>query len=506
MSNVRTSFVSDDKDVVTALQRMQAETVKLREENRRLKEESKSGGRESKKATDDATFSLSGQLKGITAVSAATMVLKQTVGQVQQAYAEWRTEMSRLATESTKFHENLIGDLGRSGDLMQSGRIKQFVGSLKGVKREEGAAAFGGVRDALPRAELARVEQITAEVARAAPVANPAELRKLGTTAGTIAELFPQMNARETANLAFSARADVGKNRDQLSSPAFERVMQSFTKAGMAPQEALATVTSSINAGVEIGNLAGLSSKLDADIEHVVAPRGGVLTPDQQTQNRLASVKGAERWKLIMQDEQARRQYAGDDTAVALGRVNQDDVAAMASDYMRAGPTDRLGRTVRVAESQNRGHFRLRDIEVDREKQEQANDVIASRDARAEATLAADLADKGMVQRFAKKSVFTLGRMAGSIGESMGLVDNVTANDMALEAAGVGGKGFGLGDLVPGIRGVAGAMSGSSEFAQTERLMQESNRIQTEQLELLREGRRAGRADRALGGANAGGP
>src|ERR1051326_415129 len=201
MSTVTTTFTSEDKDVVAALQRMTNETVKLREENKKLKEETHASGEKFKESLHEASNELVGNVAKLGTVAGA-------VGLVKEAYGEWHTKIKELSAISSRSHRELIADMAKVGDLAHAAEFQRFLKEVPGALPAEAKLAYAGVRAGLRNdAKPEQIKALTKEVAAAAPLfeASPERLKELGQTAGMIQRLDPTQTARQAAHLAEGA-------------------------------------------------------------------------------------------------------------------------------------------------------------------------------------------------------------------------------------------------------------------------------------------------------------
>jgi hypothetical protein len=251
MSEIVTSFKSDDKEIMAAFSKQQQEIEKLRKAWVAAKDSAKQANDETKegaKYLGDQVASVKGLVTGLFTVD-------KLIQGVTAAYSDWADDVKDLADKHKTFEENLIRTITKAGQLRNAATIEQSLGGITGATRDQGAAAYGGVAGAAPNMGLGR--QLAIAKAIAPYGATGADLGEFGTVAGKVAELAPGKSAGDVADLVASLQQQTGSDFGSFADAGTMRAVQSLLASGAvkSPEEALGLGVSAHGANLKPGIL-----------------------------------------------------------------------------------------------------------------------------------------------------------------------------------------------------------------------------------------------------------
>jgi len=317
MAKLHTEFTSDASRTEKDYQKLSREAVKLREENRKLAQQSKQGAKEQESAFAGGIAKAGQMVAGIVSVGAA-------VGVAKGIYTDWRAEIDKLGAASKKLSQQMVHDIIAAGDAAQSGRIESFIGALPGATRDQGRAAYAGVRGALPDASLDQVLELTAETSRAAPLVP--DLKAFAGVVGDLADKFPEMAAADTADLALSIQQRAGNKASEATSDAAMRGVGLLTDAGLTDTiQGFAIAIEAAKNDIAESLLTGLATKLGGEI---------ALGKNASAEAKQIAAAPAEfrLGTLLNAGEAAQKEVLGDKLATQLRSIDPAAIRGTAGD------------------------------------------------------------------------------------------------------------------------------------------------------------------------------
>ena len=249
---------TDDSDHIRALQRAQADVVKLTAKYNTLAQQMKSGHGQFKRAQSEQQTTLSAGISSLGRFAAGFLSVGAAVGVVRQAYSEWSADIQRLGQEHTKLISEVARGLTETGDLAQAGRLGDAFRSVPGATRAQAFAAFRAAREALPGPEgLLRSEQIARAAAPLSPITDEAALARLAAQLGKVA---PGRSGEQLTALALAATQASGGRAQELGDPATQRAVALLTRRGQSVEEGLALAIGGLNKNVQPRALEALAA------------------------------------------------------------------------------------------------------------------------------------------------------------------------------------------------------------------------------------------------------
>lgn len=355
MTDIKTVYTTDATQAQREIEKLQRETVKLREKNQQLANST----RENAKA---ASAGNSEMIKGAAVAVAGLLSVKAAVGAVTQAYSEWREEMKQLGVEHVKVSEKIVHELAGAGLSQQAQQWQDWIERFPGATRETVMAGMAGVTaSAAGVDETRRKELISTAVSLELPFGNA---QQIGELLGHLEKLDPSKSADDLGDLAAKILADSGKFAGEMISKKFLEAGELFQRAGAGSLEEF------LGLGMEMVTNQ-LSPKLVETIalslqdrgEVVERQRGGPeLTPEQMGKNRFAAAGDARQaLELLLGDREVAAAVLGKDQASRLSLLKPDALSRGAAGMREAMAGDRMQAEREALERSEAGRTLLRE-------------------------------------------------------------------------------------------------------------------------------------------------
>jgi hypothetical protein len=157
-----------------------------------------------------------------------------------------------------------------TGDLLEGGRIKDFLQNIPGVREEQARAAFGSIRAGGPSLPLDDVLGLTQAVSALSPLLAPldeegqvkdvSQLKAIGNLTGKIREIAPDVPFDDVVDLALAASKKSGGALDALQSGKYKGAILALQEEkGMSLEEAMATASEAGRVGIQPRALVGFA-------------------------------------------------------------------------------------------------------------------------------------------------------------------------------------------------------------------------------------------------------
>jgi hypothetical protein len=204
MGQVRTTFTSDDKDVVAALNRMTKELDKLREANRKLKEESKKGSEESKSGLEQSVRSIAKMAAGYATATTALRLFNSEL--------ERKSQLEKAALDTQLSVNQSRADVIRNAGAISRQEASKLLSTTQQVSQRTGISEKqinAGFAAGLSSAGSGTVEDVKNAVLQAARFV-PDRPEELGRTVGSSFDLS-KVTGTMDVRTNLGALAAVGK-------------------------------------------------------------------------------------------------------------------------------------------------------------------------------------------------------------------------------------------------------------------------------------------------------
>lgn len=304
-----------------AIQRLQQETLKLQDQEKKRQEENKRHGGQFSSMISDQLGSLKSMVLGYASVTAA-------VSAVVGAYKSWHAEMKALAESSERFNkENLKGLAQSRGGLENAPALIEAQQEHPIATRAQVAAAQQGVAEAAPSLPIQQRINISNELARAAPLfPDPADMRQFANAAGELADTLPDFKPADIADLALSLQRQGGLKTEQIADPAFQRATKILRDTGaMKPLEALSVGAEAIDANLDPKSIEKLAAKLTEKFKPPPVPVGRATTADEKLVQAFAKEKDAgARLEMLRSSQALQQKVLGDNLANKFKQIDFD--------------------------------------------------------------------------------------------------------------------------------------------------------------------------------------
>lgn len=249
---------------------------------------------------------------------------------LQQGLAAVRQEMERSLGLAKDYNLELRKILSNSGDLKNRKEVDAFVKSLSDTapdaSLQDRIRAFDSVRNQLPQASLNRIKGLTRVSSMAATVgADPGEF---GGLVGALANVFPEKDASDIADLAQAARQAAGRKAPALAENARKMIPQ-LQQAGFSGEQALGFMLSTYQSGQDPEVAKMLANRLTEERELAPLRRGEVATGKVANERKFYAASAKERMDMLRADPALAKQMLGEQ-GLAFQSILAQDPASFA--------------------------------------------------------------------------------------------------------------------------------------------------------------------------------
>lgn len=309
MAKVTTVFASDDKEVMAAIQKMNAEMAKLRDQNKKLAEESKKGGQQSAGMMEvgiaQAAKLAAGYLSVQTAVQAVTAALHDKFD-IEKRSLE-------LQTRTAVTQRDFLANLGTTTRTQKQGALA----SISAISKRTGVAEsnlYGPGSSALSAAGgVENLGVAMTALEKAARIA-PDSAEAMSQIAGAIIDLNKatgSLQGEKGLDLLIGLQAGSRVKNMGLLASNVPRGVAGATASGFSPEAAAALFESLSNA------MADDKGALTATAESSLAARLRAYLPENDVyagegRNRklkhkgVGAMSGEGRFAMVSEDEKLR--------------------------------------------------------------------------------------------------------------------------------------------------------------------------------------------------------
>ncbi len=327
-------------DITGSTEVAQKEVDKLTKKVAGLTEQMRQMKNQSKENHDETHGWLQEQVHDIGKMALSYLAVEKGVEKVIDFYKEWQEELHKTGEAHEKFTSSLVRELTRAGDLANATKIEHFLSNIPGVTREQGLAAFAGVRGAVPFESLERREQLTKAATGMAPAfgQDSAAMQEFAGGVGHVAKMAPGKDAGDVADITAKLQSVMGSDFSELGSDKMQRGIESLISAGMSPEDALGLVVSAKRNSAKRGTVDKLFSLMEST-KRELRPSAGDSSEEARAKRKLAGASPQQRLKMLLSDQ-------GMSSAFGEG----------ASEWRRLAPHltgDAVGAELRAAESED---------------------------------------------------------------------------------------------------------------------------------------------------------
>ncbi len=231
------------------------------------------------------------------------LTVEKGIEKVIELYQDWQEELHKTGEAHEQFTSGLMRELAKAGDLANATHIEHFLGNIKGVTRQQGLAAFAGVRGAIPFESLERREQLTKAATGMAPIFGKdyGAMQEFGTGVGAVAKLTPGKDAGDVADITAKLQSVMGDDFGEIGGDKMQRGIDSLIKAGMSPEDAFGVVVTAKRNSSKKGTVDKIFNLMEATKKEL-RPSPGDTSEEAKAKRKLMNSSGMDRWKMLISD------------------------------------------------------------------------------------------------------------------------------------------------------------------------------------------------------------
>ena len=334
------------ENISEKLYKLEQQNQRLIEQNRQLAKVTHEGMGQANASIDGLSTSLENGAASVARMATSFIGLGGVIETVKAATEDWARNLEKVAEAQQRTFAGLAALAGRSGDLKNLPAIEDWAYKVPGLTSGQALDLFGGITGAAPGAGLGRRQGMVESAADIFPLIN-SDLSGFGRLTGKVGAAMPQLAPGQAVGVALKMRQLAGEHAEDLASDRSRRVLGSLMAAGMAQEEAIATMIVGYEGGqTRAGAVMKAAEEIDKDLKPV-RPHGRPLSAEEKAKNRFATADRSERWNLLKTDKEVRQAVMGSE-ALLFSQISPEEIKRVAGELRTAEGADYLKDTART--------------------------------------------------------------------------------------------------------------------------------------------------------------